>query len=106
MTEEQENYVRVFYSYEDFKMRLDDNSPVHYDVQKRNIADQKWALFLRIYGTDRRGRLIIYETKRRPTYQDISRRSQEDSWIQNKIDEFVQEFAAPLNAVLGRIEAK
>ena len=31
------NVVRVFYLYPDFRVRVNDNSPVHYDVHVRQV---------------------------------------------------------------------
>ncbi len=91
--------TRIFYDYRDFQMRLDASSPAHYDVElvKRDAKGRFWAQTYKIYGTDRKGRLIIFERK----------------WVHSNslaglrpamIDSFVAKYAMPLNAVPGRIE--
>jgi len=57
--------VRVFYIYADFRVRVDDNSPVHYDAEVRRMDTQgnKWLLTFRVFALDRKGRLMIFEYK-------------------------------------------
>jgi hypothetical protein len=95
------NVVRVFYLYPDFRIRVDDNSPVHYDVDVKTVDSQgtKWLLTFRIFALDRRGRLIIFGHKWPHNYlQTLQRQSVTES--------LVKKFADPLNAVPGRIEVR
>ena len=90
---------RIFYDYRDFRARLDDASPAHFDVElvRRNSRGRIWIQIYRIYGADRKGDLIIFERK----------------WVHSDnlatlrpamVDAFIANFARPLNAVPGRIE--
>jgi hypothetical protein len=95
------NVVRVFLIYPDFRIRVDDNSPVHYDMDVRRMDSQgtQWLLTFRIFALDRRGRLIIFEHKWPHSYiQTIQRES--------VIEELIEKFADPLNALPGRIEVR
>ncbi len=95
------NVVRIFLVYPDFRVRVDDNSPVHYQVDVRRVDTQgmQWLLTFRVYALDRKGRLIIFEHKWPHSYiQTIQR--------QSMIGELVEKYADPLNAVPGRIEVK
>ncbi len=95
------NAVRVFYLYPDFRIRVDDNSPVHYDVDIKQLDSQgtKWVLTFRVFALDRRGRLIIFEHKWPHSYiQTIQR--------QSVAKELIRKYADPLNAVPGRMEVK
>jgi hypothetical protein len=51
------NVVRVFFLYPDFQIRVDNNSPVHYDVDVRRVDSDgtRWLLTFRIFALDRRG---------------------------------------------------
>ncbi len=53
------NIVMVFFLYHDFRVRVDDNFPVHYDVVVRRMDPQgtQWLLTFRVFALDRRGRL-------------------------------------------------
>jgi hypothetical protein len=93
--------VRVFLLYADFRIRVDDNSPVHYDMDVRQADPQgnRWLLTFRIFALDRRGRLIIFEHKWPHSYiQNIQR--------QSVLQELIEKYAEPLNALPGRIEVK
>ncbi len=95
------NIVRVFFLFPDFRLRVDDNSPVHYDVDVRRIDTQgnKWLLTFRVFALDRKGRLIIFEHRWPHSYiQTIQR--------QEYVQELVEKFADPLNALPGRIEVR
>lgn len=90
---------RVFYDYRDFQKRLAASSPAHYDVEleKSDPEGLVWVQKYRIYGTDSRGTLIIYERRWiHPSVQANLR--------PHMVDRFVMTFAKPLNAVPGRIE--
>ena len=95
------NVVRVFYIYPDFRLRVDDNSPVHYDGDVRRLDPQgnKWILTFRIFALDRRGRLIIFEHKWPHSYIQTLQR-------QTYMQELIQKYADPLNALPGRMEVK
>jgi hypothetical protein len=95
------NVVRVFLRYQDFRVRVDDNSPVHYDVQVRREDSQgmKWLLTFRIFALDRKQRLIIFEYKWDHDYIQTVRREE-------VVNELVEKFADPLNAVPGRMEVR
>ena len=95
------NVVRVFFLYPDFRLRVDDNSPVHYDVDVRRVDSQgtQWLLIFRIFALDRKGRLIIFEHKWPHSYiQTLQRQSVKE--------ELVEMYADPLNAVPGRMEVR
>ena len=90
---------RIFYDYRDFRARLDDASPTHFDVElvRRDSRGRIWIQTYKIYGADRKGDLIIFERK----------------WVHSDnlaalrpamVDAFIANFARPLNAVPGRIE--
>ena len=93
--------VRVFYLYPDFRIRVDDNSPVHYDVDVRAVdsTGTKWLLTFRVFGLDRRGRLIIFEHRWPHNYLQTLQR-------QSVAEDLVRKYADPLNALPGRIEVK
>ncbi len=95
------NVVRVFFLYPDFRMRVDDNSPVHYDVDVRRLDSQgtQWLLTFRIFALDRRGRLIIFEHKWPHSYIQTLQR-------QSVTQDLVEKYADPLNALPGRIEVR
>ena len=95
------NFVRVFFLYPDFRVRVDDNSPVHFDVDVRAVDSQgtRWLLTFRVFALDRRGRLIIFEHRWPHSYiQTIQRES--------VTKELIEKYADPLNALPGRIEVK
>ena len=95
------NVVRVFFLYPDFRVRVDDNSPVHYDVDVRSVDPQgnRWLLTFRVFALDRRGRLIIFEHRWPHSYiQTIQR--------QSVAKELIEKYADPLNALPGRIEVR
>lgn len=95
------NVVRVFFLYPDFRVRVDDNSPVHYDIDVERADSQgtSWLLTFRIFALDRKGRLIIFEHKWPHSYvQTIQRKS--------VMQELVEKYADPLNALPGRIEVR
>jgi hypothetical protein len=95
------NVVRVFFLYQDFRIRVDDNSPVHYDMDVRQADSQgnRWLLTFRIFALDRRGRLIIFEHKWPHSYiQTIQRGS--------VMRDLIEKYAEPLNALPGRIEVR
>ncbi len=95
------NVVRVFFLYPDFRMRVDDNSPVHYDVDVRRLDSQgtQWLLTFRIFALDRRGRLIIFEHKWPHSYIQTLQR-------QSVTQDLIEKYADPLNALPGRIEVR
>ncbi len=95
------NVVRVFYLYSDFRVRVDDNSPVHFDFDVRRVDTQgmRWILTFRVCAMDRRNRLIIFEHKWAHTYIQTVQRDE-------VIQELIEKFAEPLNAVPGRLEVK
>lgn len=95
------NIVRIFLVYSDFRIRVDDNSPVHYDVDVRRVdtQGQQWVMTFRIFALDRKGRLIIFEHKWSHNYLQTLQR-------QAIIKEFVEKYADPLNAIPGRIEVR
>ncbi|HKT21434.1 MAG TPA: hypothetical protein VJR06_02250, partial [Nitrososphaerales archaeon] len=93
--------VRVFFLYPDFRIRVDDNSSVHFDMDVEQVDPQgnRWLLTFRIFALDRRGRLIIFEHKWPHSYiQTIQR--------QSVMRDLVEKFAEPLNALPGRIEVR
>lgn len=95
------NVVRVFLLYPDFRARVDDNSPVHYDIDVKRVDSQgtSWLLTFRIFALDRKGRLIIFEHKWPHSYiQTLQRKS--------IMQELVEKYADPLNALPGRIEVR
>ncbi len=97
----QSRVVRVFLLYPDFRVRVDDNSPVHYDMDVRRADSQgtQWVLTFRIFALDRRGRLIIFEYKWPHSYiQTLQRES--------VMHELIEKYADPLNALPGRIEVR
>jgi len=98
---EGETLARVFYNFDDFRVRLDENSPAHYDVEVKRLDPQgvRWTLLFKVYGVDRRGRVIIYEAKWAHSYNQTPRR-------QKVIDELTEKYATPLNAIPGRIETE
>ena len=92
---------RIFYDYHDFRARLDDASPAHFDVElvRRDSRGRIWIQTYKIYGVDRRGSLILFERK----------------WVHSDtlaglrpamVDSFVSNYAKPLNAVAGRLEVE
>lgn len=93
--------VRVFFLYPDFRIRVDDNSPVHFDVQVRQADSQgnHWLLTFRVFALDRKGRLIIFEHRWPHSYLQAIQR-------QSYIQDLIEKFAEPLNALPGRIEVK
>jgi hypothetical protein len=95
------NVVRVFFLYSDFRVRVDDNSPVHFDFDVRRVDSQgmRWVLTFKVYGMDRRGRLMVFEYKWPHTYLETPRRDE-------VIAELVDKFAEPLNALPGRLEVR
>ncbi len=95
------NVVRVFYLYSDFRVRVDDNSPVHFDVDVRKTDPQgmRWILTFKVYAMDRRGRLIIFEHKWVHTYIQTPQRD-------DMIRDLIGKFAEPLNAIPGRLEVR
>ncbi|MDG6900687.1 MAG: hypothetical protein JRM80_01810 [Nitrososphaerota archaeon] len=95
------SYVRVFFLYPDFRVRVDDNSPVHFDVDVKAVDSQgtKWLLTFRIFALDRRGRLIIFEHKWPHNYLQTLQR-------QSVMEGLIKKYADPLNALPGRIEAR
>lgn len=95
------NFVRVFFLYPDFRIRVDDNSPVHYDVDVKPTDSQgtRWLLIFRVFALDRRGRLIIFEHKWPHSYIQTVQR-------QTIMQELVQKYADPLNALPGRMEVR
>lgn len=93
--------VRVFFNYDDFRIRVDDNSPVHYDVNVRRMNPEgtQWLLTFHIFALDRRGSLIVFEHKWPHSYiQTIQRHS--------VMKELVEKYADPLNAIPGRMEMR
>jgi hypothetical protein len=95
------NVVRVFLLYPDFRLRVDDNSPVHYDANVTRVDSQgtQWLLTFRIFALDRRGRLIIFEHKWPHSYiQTIQR--------QAVLMDLIEKYADPLNALPGRMEVR
>ena len=95
------NVVRVFYDFEDFKLRVDDSSPVHYEVELKRLDSQgtNWVLVFHLYGIDRKRRLMMYEFKWTHGLLQVSQR-------QKIIDELVSKVARPMNALPGRIEIR
>ena len=95
------NVVRVFFLYPDFRVRVDDNSPVHYDVDVKRADTQgtHWLLTFRVFALDRRGRLIIFEHKWPHNYLQTLQR-------QGVMRELIEKYADPLNALPGRIEVR
>ena len=90
---------RVFYDYRDFRLRLDDSSPVHYDVDltKRDSKGRIWMARFKLFGRDRKGRLMIFEQK--------WLHSDSLSYLRPAmVNTFVAKYARPLNAVPGRLE--
>ncbi|MDE1854369.1 MAG: hypothetical protein KGI38_11575 [Thaumarchaeota archaeon] len=95
------NVVRIFLLYPDFRIRVDDNSPVHYevDVRRKDSQGTQWILTFRIFALDRKGRLIIFEHKWSHSYiQTIQR--------QSVTQELIKKYADPLNALPGRLEVR
>ncbi len=95
------NVVRIFYLYSDSRVRVDDNSPVHFDVDVRRMDTQgmRWVLTFRVYAMDRRERLIIFEHKWAHTYIQTPQRDE-------VVRELIEKFAEPLNAIPGRLEVR
>ncbi len=64
------NVVGVFFLYQDFRVRVDDNSPVHFDldVWMADAQGTRWVLSSKVYGLDRRGGLMVFEYKWAHTY--------------------------------------
>ncbi len=93
--------VRVFYVYPDFRIRIDDNSPVHFDADVTRLDSQgnKWLLTFRVFALDRRGRLIIFEHKWPHSYIQTLQR-------QSVTQDLIEKYADPLNALPGRIEVR
>lgn len=93
------NIVRVYFEYADFRVRIDDNSPVHYETEllKGDPQGTKWVLNFRIFALDRKGRLILFEYRWTHSYLQTPQRD-------TVINALVEEFASPLNALPGRIE--
>jgi hypothetical protein len=95
------NVVRIFLLYPDFRIRVDDNSPVHYEANVVKVDSQgtQWLLTFRVFALDRRGRLIIFEHKWPHSYiQTIQR--------QSVLLELIEKYADPLNALPGRMEVR
>ncbi len=97
----QSRVVRVFYVYPDFRIRADDNSPVHYDADVTRMDSQgnRWLLTFRVFALDRRGRLIIFEHRWPHSYIQTTQR-------QSYIEELIEKYAEPLNALPGRMEVR
>ena len=97
---ESPSIARVFYSLADFRVRLSDNSPVHYDISLNRLdtPEDWWALTFRVYGTDRNGGLIVHERRWIHTSGQANSRKE-------MADSFITKVAAPLNGVPGRLEA-
>jgi hypothetical protein len=95
------NVVRVFFLYQDFRVRVDDNSPVHYDVDVRRLDSEgtKWLLTFRIFALDRKGRLIIFEHKWPHSYIQTIRTN-------SVTRDLIAKYADPLNAMPGRMEVR
>ncbi len=95
------NVVRVFFLYPDFRVRVDDNSPVHYDVDVRRVDSQgtQWLLTFKVFALDRRGRLIIFEHKWPHSYIQTLQR-------QAMMQDLIENYADPRNALPGRIEVR
>ena len=95
------NVVRIFYLYPDFRIRVDDNSPVHYDVGVRRTDSNgsHWLLTFKVFALDRRGRLIIFEHKWPHSYIQTTQR-------ESVMADLIERYADPLNALPGRIEAR
>ncbi len=93
--------VRIFYIYPDFRIRVDDNSPVHYDADVTRLDSQgnKWLLNFRVFALDRKGRLIIFEHKWPHSYVQTLQR-------QSYLQELIEKYADPLNALPGRMEVR
>ena len=93
--------TRIFYNYQDFRARLADNSPVHYDIGLRQLdpEGERMEQTYRLYGADRRGRLIVYERRWPHNHAQVKQRSQ-------IAEDFIKNIAQPLNAVPGRIESR
>ncbi len=93
--------VRIFYIYPDFRIRVDDNSPVHYDAAVTRLDSQgnKWLLNFRVFAFDRKGRLIIFEHKWPHSYVQTLQR-------QSYLQELIEKYADPLNALPGRMEVR
>ena len=92
-------FRRIFYDYRDFRSRLDDASPAHFDVElvRRDSRGRIWIQTYKIYGADTKVNLIIFERK----------------WVHSDnlaalrtamVDSFIANYARPLNAVPGRME--
>ena len=93
--------VRVFFLYPDFRIRVDDNSPVHYDADVRQVDSNgnRWLLTFRVFALDRKGRLIIFEHRWAHSYIQTLQR-------QPYLQDLIEKFADPLNALPGRMEVK
>ena len=91
--------TRVFYNLADFRVRLSENSPVHYDIDLNRLDPPRdlWAQTFRVYGTDRKGGLIVHESRWIHTSGQASARKA-------MADSFITRVAAPLNGVPGRLE--
>jgi len=50
--DERSRPTRVFYDYNDFRLRLADSSPVHYDIglDKLDPKGKRWVQTYRLYG--------------------------------------------------------
>ncbi|HZW85517.1 MAG TPA: hypothetical protein VFE91_06430 [Nitrososphaerales archaeon] len=101
MQAQQTKIVRYFLIYPDFRVRVDDNSPVHYDAGVRRVDSQgmNWVLTFRILALDRKGRLIVFEHKWPHSYLQTVQRSE-------VLGELNEEYAEPLNALPGRLEVR
>lgn len=95
------NVVRVFALYPDFRVRVDDNSPVHYDMDVKRVDSQgtHWLLTFRVFALDRKERLIIFEHKWPHSYIQTPRRN-------SVMQDLIEKYAEPLNALPGRIEVR
>ena len=91
--------TRIFYNFQDFRLRLDDGSPVHYDIllEKKDSTGSKWVSTYRIFGVDRRGTRIVFEQKWHHSIVEAMLRP----YMSEK---FIATYARPLNATAGRIE--
>lgn len=91
--------TRIFYDSEDFRMRLDESSPAHYDVELARVDPEglMWVQTYRIYGTDWRGNLLIYERRWIHSRGQANLRPQ-------MVDSLLNKLAIPLNAIPGRLE--
>ena len=101
LDEQTQKMARIFYDFRDFRLRLDYGSPVHYDIglDKLDPEGKKWVTTFRIYGTDRKGHLIIWERRWFHNFMQAPHREKMN-------EDFIRNYAEPLNAVPGRMEVK